>query len=358
MTVQTLGELCLEGARRYKSRKALELCRGDRLLETLSYRTLAFRARQVAGLFRSLGLGRGARIMILAENRPEWPIAIFGAALAGAASLPLSPRAAAACPPLAKQNPGPPGPLGSLGPFGEGLAALCVTKGTAELAAALDPALPRIYLDSPLGEGQPAWTSMLVSLGGVAKRLPLSPRPDPAASVAGALSGPEPGDTALLWPDGTQSSHRELLSLAAAQPRLFPRDRLLPLCSLAETGALVLAVLAAVRGGASLSCVEGVETDTAEPARALALLHPTVLVGDAAFLETLYRDKAALLAKGPLSRLIIKPLARHLGGRRFIKALGGNIRFFGFTGGSEPGEKMKELLRRVHLPNGPANRRL
>jgi long-chain acyl-CoA synthetase len=328
MNAQTLGELCLEGAGKYKSRKALELCRGDRLLETVNFKTLAFRARQLALLFRSLGLGRGSRIMLLAENRPEWPAALFGAALAGAASLPLSPRA---------------GSRGA-GEAGEGVSAVCVTERTAELAAALDSGLPRIYLDSP--EGQPAWTGITVSIGGVKKRLPLSPRPELPAGA------PEAGETALAWPGGRQSSHRELLSLAARGPcpRLFPRDRLLPLCPLAEKSALIL-VLAAVRGGASLSCVEGAEGDTVKLLRAAELLRPTVLAGGGDFLENLVERNIRpenFLFKNPLTRTPALILA----GRKLMKSLGGNVRFYGVTGPAPDG-KTEAALKRVHLPRAP-----
>ncbi|MDR1444723.1 MAG: long-chain fatty acid--CoA ligase [Treponema sp.] len=312
-TIQTLGDLCLEGARRFKSRKALDFCRGDRLLETVNFRTLALRAGQLAALFQSLGVRRGDRILILSENRPEWPTAIFGAALAGAVSVPVS----------APGNPP------------SGLAALCVTRRTA--AAATAPHVPRIYLDS--GWRQPA--GIQVSVGGVMKQLPLA-----GGNIKTGGTGAD--DPAILWPDGGQSSHGELLSLAAGAPRLYPRDRILPLCPLAEKGALILAVLAAVRGGASLSCVEGSRGD-AEPAellRAAELLRPTVLAGESSFLEALFsRDTQAerFLSGNSFTR----PLARSLANRRIIKALGGNVRYYGVTAGPPPGRKLGGQIKYI-----------
>jgi hypothetical protein len=143
-------------------------------------------------------------------------------------------------------------------------------------------------------------------------------------------------------------------------PRIFPRDRIFPLSSLAEKGTLVLGILAAIMGGASLSLsmpekisgdFPGEILQSGELPRIMELLRPSVLIGDTAFLEALYRDKAAPTAEGPLSRnLITRPLAQYLGGRELIKALGGNVRFFGFTG--TPGEKLEKVLGRVHLPRG------
>jgi long-chain acyl-CoA synthetase len=339
--VSNLGELCLAGAGKYKSRKALELCRGDRLLQTVSFRTLALRSRQLAGLFRSLGLGRGSRIMLLAENRPEWPAAVFGAALAGAVLLPVDPR------PPAEEDAGL-----YFRRLGEGAAvrALCVTRETAESAAALDRALPRIYLDSlfPAADRGHHWAAARVSAGGVSKRLPL-------AWTGETLPKAETGSAAVIWPDGTESSHRELLSLASgARPRIFPRDRIVSVSSLAEKGALVLGVLAAVLGGASQSFTlppgEAADSPGAQAAalpQILELLRPTVMIGDGAFLEALYRREGA--ARGPW---YAGPLARYLGGRRFIKALGGNVRFFGLTAGPDLGAETVKALSGVHLPRG------
>jgi long-chain acyl-CoA synthetase len=349
--IQTLGDLCRRGAGNYKSRRALEFCRGDRLLETVDFRTLALRSGQMAGLFHSLGIRRGQRVMILAENRPAWAVAVFGLALAGAVSLPLAP-------PEEGAEPGPPagGPGDRYRDAGEaaGIAALCVTRRTVGLAAGLDPALPRIYLDSPgaaPGKLSP-WTGIRVSIGGRSKTRPL-PR-----SFRPAGEGPGAGDEALRQPDGTGYSHGELVALAGGArpwPRLFPRDRLIPLCSLAEPGALILGILGAALGGASLSCVDTGPGDAggrrAELLGTIELLRPTVLLGDGDFLEALYAERAASLAEGPLSRNVLtRPLARRLGGRRFIKALGGNIRFYGLVRGGPLSEGAEERLAAVHLP--------
>jgi long-chain acyl-CoA synthetase len=342
--IETLGELCLAAAQRYKSRKALELCRGDRLLETLSYRTLARRSLQLAGLFRSLGLGRGVRIMILAENRPEWPLAALGAALAGLIFLPVDPRPPAGFP---VEDP----PAGTcFRDLGERAAvkALCITGGTGKPAAGLKAGLPRIYLDRFSGDRG----GIRVSLGGIEKWLPLTESPGPEPWGFAGTGGPGPDDPVVLWPDGTENSHGELLSLAAGGISLFPRDRVLPLSSLAEKGTLVLGILAALRGGASLSFVEGGRAaDTAELRRTLELLRPSVLIGEAAILEALYRDEAEDRRSGfPARNVLARALTQYRGGRALVKALGENVRFFGLAGKAEPGPELEGALSRVYLP--------
>jgi len=47
------------------------------------------RVAGVAGALRSWGIGRGDRVAILSENRPEWAIADFATLLIGAASVPI-----------------------------------------------------------------------------------------------------------------------------------------------------------------------------------------------------------------------------------------------------------------------------
>jgi hypothetical protein len=280
----------------------------------------------------------------------------FGAALAGLSLMPLSP--------LLRDREGAAGDyIRDLGERAR-VRALCVTTGTGELAAKMDPALPRIYLDSPAadrgwaGANVSANVSIKVSIGGVSKRLPLSRTGETLPKTP-----PEAGSAAVIWPDGAENSHQELLSQAAggqSMPRLFPRDRIISVSSLAEKGAFVLGVLAAALGGASLNLPAEFSRsrlpepgETGEPPKAIELLRPSVLIGDAAFLENLYARKGAPIAEGPLSRnALTRPLAQYLGGRELIRALGGNVRFYGFVSGPDLGAETAKALSRVHLPRG------
>lgn len=58
--------------------------------ESLSYAALALRARRAAGLLRAHGVGRGDRVGLLINNRPEWLEIAFGAWLLGAVVTPFS----------------------------------------------------------------------------------------------------------------------------------------------------------------------------------------------------------------------------------------------------------------------------
>ena len=82
---RTLYELLVEQAGRRP--EAMAVIAGG---EAISYAQLAASARQVAGLLRAHGVGRGDRVGLLINNRPEWLEAAFGAWLLGAVVVPFS----------------------------------------------------------------------------------------------------------------------------------------------------------------------------------------------------------------------------------------------------------------------------
>ncbi|HQN11379.1 MAG TPA: class I adenylate-forming enzyme family protein [Quisquiliibacterium sp.] len=75
----TVGELLSAQARRVPERVAL-----DDGAKTLTYRTLDERANRLANALAALGVGRGARVAILSENRTEYLEATYAAAKLGA----------------------------------------------------------------------------------------------------------------------------------------------------------------------------------------------------------------------------------------------------------------------------------
>ena len=79
-------------AAQYPDRPALTFKPGgSKEWETLTYRQLADRVRRVALGLRALGVGRGDRVALLSENRPEWVIADTATLAAGAVSVPIYP---------------------------------------------------------------------------------------------------------------------------------------------------------------------------------------------------------------------------------------------------------------------------
>ena len=91
-TSDTVNTRFAEAARQYPDRPALSSKpHGSKGWETLTYRDLAERVRQVALGLRALGIERGDRVAILSENRPEWAILDLATLAAGAVTVPIYP---------------------------------------------------------------------------------------------------------------------------------------------------------------------------------------------------------------------------------------------------------------------------
>ena len=83
---QLLHHLIEESAAAYPGATAL-IYQGD----TIAYASLASAVQRVAATCRSLGLQRGERVAVFLEKRLETPVALFGAATAGGAFVPVNP---------------------------------------------------------------------------------------------------------------------------------------------------------------------------------------------------------------------------------------------------------------------------
>ncbi|MEJ7810060.1 MAG: long-chain fatty acid--CoA ligase [Gemmatimonadaceae bacterium] len=86
----TLTQLFFEAADRHDKVVALQSKVGGKW-QPISHRTLVERVRRAALGLRALGVGRGDRVAILAENRPEWAIADFACLTSGVTDVPIYP---------------------------------------------------------------------------------------------------------------------------------------------------------------------------------------------------------------------------------------------------------------------------
>ncbi len=87
MSLRTLNDVFFAVVERQHPRVMLEQ-RGDEW-GAISSDALRRRVAAVAGGLRSWGIGRGDRVAILSENRPEWTIADFASLLLGAVTVPI-----------------------------------------------------------------------------------------------------------------------------------------------------------------------------------------------------------------------------------------------------------------------------
>ena len=86
----TLTRLFFDAIRQYDKPDAM-LYKADGEWRPVSHRTVADRVRRIALGLQELGVQRGDRVGILAENRPEWAMADYGCLNIGAASVPIYP---------------------------------------------------------------------------------------------------------------------------------------------------------------------------------------------------------------------------------------------------------------------------
>ncbi|MDR2797586.1 MAG: AMP-binding protein [Treponema sp.] len=351
----TLAELNRKASAKFRNRLAFATYREGHIYNRITYREWGIRTRQFGGLLRTLGLDTGDRVMILAENRPEWPIAYFGAALGGFVSVPVLPDCSSE-------------QIKAIGDHA-GIAALCITEKTSpKLAhAGFDPAIPLIYIDTStetISEQGSTAASILVSIHGRKKQLPLwqggfckepeswfpEIQEEDLASILYTL-----GTTGCS--KGVMFSHRNLFFTAQASCSLmniFPRDRLLSVIPLAHAYECTLGLLAAVMSGASITYLDRPPVP-AVLLSAIQALRPTVMVTVPSFIENLYCHRIApALKANPLYQFpLTRFLAIKIAGYKLMATLGSSVRFFGIGGGSLSHE-VETFLRKVQLPYAPA----
>jgi long-chain acyl-CoA synthetase len=341
---KTLAALCLRASAVYKNRLAFQMFRDGKICRLVTYRLLGLRARQIGLLLGQLGVGEGGRVMLLSENRPEWPLAYFGIALAGAVSVPALTGFSAE----------------QIGRIAEhaGLGAVCLSRALAAKIEGLDAAVPLVFIDSIMDGADGA--SICVSLNGTEKRLPLREGP------AGAARFPrrKPEDLAsIVYTSGTLGnskgvmlSNLNLISCALASlslVRIYPRDRLLSVIPLAHAYECTLGFLTPVMSGAAIAYLDRPPSPSVLLPAAQSL-RPTAMVTVPLFIEKIYRNSIAPRLKA--SRLyrcgLTRPLAIQFAGRKLARALGGCIRFFGI-GGAPLSVEAEDFLRAAHFPYAP-----
>ncbi|MDR2404268.1 MAG: AMP-binding protein [Spirochaetaceae bacterium] len=368
MTIGTLGS---EAAARYDKRNAFGLYGAGALYDTLTYGEFGRKIRQFAALLMDLGIRPGDRVLLLSENRPEWPVAYFGIALAGAVSVPLLTEFSAS-------------QVQTIAAHAE-VSALCVTgktvsKVTGNPAPPVSPGknpetvpegqgglccVPLIYMDSMETHIRADGTladSIMVVRRGPGERIYFRDGGEDSGEGAFPVF-PDAGEqdmASIIYTSGTTGdskgvmlSHYNLLYTACATRSIFkvyPRDRFLSIVPLAHTYECTMGMLIAVLSGASTAYLDR------PPAPAVLFpaaeaLRPTVMLTVPLIIEKLYRNRILpALKANPLYR---HPLTRAMAirreGRRLLSIFGGAIRFFSI-GGAPLAEDVETFLRKVQFP--------
>ena len=345
ITEKTLAGVCLASSAKYKDRPALAMLCEGRICRRVTYAQMGLRARQIGAVLNRLGVAEGGRVLLLSENCPEWPLAYFGIALAGAVSVPLLAGFSAE-------------QVQHIAACAE-ISAICLSRALAEKLG--QPVLPIfsqkpiVYIDS-ITEDENANAKITVCLDGIEKDLPLL-LPEQSADYIQR----KPDDlAAIIYTSGTQGNSKgvmlsgtNLISCALSSlsfVKIFPRDRLLSVLPLAHAYECSLGLIAPVLCGANITYLDRPPSPSVL-IPAVKTVRPTAMVTVPLFIEKMYRNtiapklKNSRLYKCPLTR----PLAVRLAGRKLVSALGGSIRFFGIGGAPLSGE-VENFLHRARFP--------
>jgi long-chain acyl-CoA synthetase len=351
---QTLSELCQRSALKFKNRIAFEIYSDECTYDRITYREFGGLTRQFASLLISLGVKPADRVMIIAENRPEWAIAYFGSAQAGAVCVPV--LVDFSCEQIK-----------SIISHAEP-SVVCGTEKTmtkiAEIAGEdKQTGIPVIYLDSIENIHKETYkqrneldTSVLVSIWGSTKRLSLHNRdrfPDTD----------EDGVAAIMYTSGTLGdskgvmlSNRNLLWTAQAackKMKIYQRDRCLSIIPLAHTYECTMGLISAVFNGSSIVYLDRHPSPSALMS-AIQALKPTLMLTVPLFIEKLYYSRIApYLSNNFLYRFsLTRRVAARLAGRKLLSAFGGGLRFLGVGGAPLAGE-VERFLWDARFPYAP-----
>jgi long-chain acyl-CoA synthetase len=327
----TLPALALAAAERYAERGAFQAFGEDGVYHKITYREFGRRIRLFARRLREMGVVPGDRVMILSENRPEWPVAYFGIALAGAVSVPVLIDFSAE-------------QIGNIAAHA-GISAACFSERTAPKTGGIGP-VPAVNFDR-----------FEQFIPGPAEAQ--APAEDPLTGEAGFRVSEE-NLASIIYTSGTTGqskgvmlSHRNLVYTAVTTRsifKVFPRDRFLSLVTLAHAFECTMGMLIAVMSGASTTYPDKPPAPRTLLPAAQAI-HPTVMLTVPLIIEKLYRNhiepalKTRRLYRCPLTRRFAVSAA----GRELTALFGGAVRFFSI-GGAALAADVERFLRAVRFP--------
>lgn len=290
----------------------------------MTYDQVGDRARAVSAWLESKGVGKGDRVALVSENRPEWPIWYLGIVGMGAVVVPV----------LTDFHP----------------------RQVENILKHSQPALV-VSGDSTdaLVEGSPAPVYPIASI----HELPAAP---PDAGDPG-LREVSPDDLATIIytsgttgnPKGVMLSHYNLISNAQGAITLFPittEDNLLSILPLAHSYEWTIGFLTPVLGGASITYLGGPPT-ISKLLSAFQAVRPTIVLSVPLILEKIYRSRVlpifAKLPKWLGGFPPVRKLIHRIAVKKILKQFGGKIRFFG-VGGAAISPATERFLREGRFP--------
>ncbi len=331
----SLSNLAISAGRRWPHRKAFSLCTEAGQTSALSWSEFSQRVLNFSAALGSLGVEKGDRVLLISENRIEWPVSYFSVAMAGAVIVPV----------LIDFLPEH---IENIIQHAEISFVLISEKTKDKIPASLKDKLTLVYIDTLSASGV-----LVKEAGKDARQLPLFPNTE--------YTEQDPDDlVAILYTSGTSGqskgvmlSHRNILSNAIATRsiiKIYPRDRFLSILPLAHTYEATVGMIVAIINGSATTYLDRPPTPAAL-LPALQLIKPTVMLTVPLIIEKIYRGKIlGTLQAHPLYKLAItKPLAIKVAGKKLYSTFGGAIRFFG-VGGAPLAPDVEAFLKKAGFP--------
>lgn len=305
----TLREVLVGSAKAYGPTPALgwvdEIASGG----GMSYAALLFRARALSERLAGLGLQRGDKVALFAENRPEWGVAYFGIAAAGYVVVPI------------------------LTDFGTEQVDNIVAHAECKAIVASQKTRAKLGPRALDLEQLPV------------EQLAVGPAATLTDAEAKTAFPPVPEDSlaAIIYTSGTTGSskgvmlsHRNIVWDAWACRDIIvgsPKDRLLSVLPLAHTYECTLGLVFPAIHGCRVAYLDKPPVASVL-LPALAKIKPTIMLTVPLVIEKVYRGSVAPeLAKIGLYRHDwLKPLFHRIAGKKLYKKFGGRLRFFGVGG--------------------------
>ena len=325
-----MPELCLKASQRYGKKLCFQVYGDGGFYNRISYEDLGNMVKRFAAMLKRLGVKQGDRVMILAENRPEWPIAYFGTALAGGITVPVLTDFV-------------PEQVGAIASHAE-ISALCYTERTVSKITEIDPSIPSVRLDLL---SRDLFDKGAESVDTIDELVAISE--DAPASII-YTSGTTGGSKGVLL------SHKNLVFIALSSRsimKIYPRDRVLSLIPLAHTYECSIGMIFPLMSGASVTYLDKPPSPTVL-LPALKTLRPTAMLTVPLFIEKICRNRIfPSLEKNALYRFpLTRPLAILAAGQKLMSALGSSLRVFGI-GGAPLAENVERFLRKARFPYNP-----
>jgi long-chain acyl-CoA synthetase len=271
---KTLIEMIDRAAERYGAQAALDSRTQSGQRTSISYREMRDRAHRAGLLLGTRGIKPGDRVLLIAENSPEWVIAYFAILYAGAVAVPLDHLIS-------------PEELAAVSRIAEPRAALISAACAKRLGKAVREAASGI-VEMELGDLQRPF--MLP--GQAAAPIKIERRTLASIVFTSGTTG---------TPKGVMLSHGNFTAQIASLGRVFALgadDVVLSLLPLHHTFEFTCGLLLPIASGARIVYPLGI--DAASLSRTLADVRPTALVGVPALWEAIHRRITDTVeARGP-----------------------------------------------------------